>query len=193
METLLKESKTQRDNYYMLYKSWQFTVDILDILNKGINSPVGLTPPFNNDQIIMAIPVSSGVINLPESNLSIPLIIEPNPIDIARNMNLTLSDAIRITITMYGKGKFESDYIAEWDVLCENDRLANICNENEDGYDIVSSNMVIPKSILEVIKQQITPDKLDEDLKEYGEFRPRVGFNFEWDVYLVIPPDNCKH
>lgn len=189
MEDLLRQTKTQRDQARVLYKTWDYAADIYETLIGKINSPIGLHPPFNKNYLIMAIPVGRGVIHLPKNNSQITVEMNPDPVEVARKMNVTLTDPVKITITMSAKTNYESDYV-QWGVHIEEECIGLLCNEDDYGCDVVTQNIIIPQSILEEMSKKITIERVEADLKDYteGTTRPRVYFNFEWNVYFVVPP-----
>lgn len=198
----LHQAKQSRDQAYLNFQKWNFTVDILENYNKYFNSPVGLTYPFPKDIELLAIPVNQGEIDTrsdrekqEEGTITsygdvisyqrkiIPINIQPDPISLIKSLNIDFLPN-PVTIMMTFAGPINGDgYLTNYKICNEEGQLNIWGQEN-----LNSERITIPKSILDEIAKQIGP-KIDRDkLKTHGDNHALYGYyNFNWSVYLIIP------
>lgn len=188
MNSLIAQAEAQRDQSYLTYKTWKFAADILRNLAQEYRSPVGLYP--SKDFIFLTIPANKNTITVRDtewregicSNIDrvVEFNIKPDPIEIARNMNVTLlPNPIIVPMVILV-------------TVCEELTDYEIANDTGTPYDPRTSEYTgvsVPRTILKEIAKEIGP-RLDKEILDiHGSRYNFTGyFNFTWPVHLVVPP-----
>lgn len=188
MDKLIAQAKQDRDEAFLIYKTRNFIVDILEIFSKGFTSPVGLSYPFPEDVKIFAIPVGQGTIDTrtkkekeEEGKINyfgqpvnyqekiITINIQPDPPTLARTMNINLSPTpIIIKLTFFTMM----------------DGSGNLYNSEIE----LQEEIEVPRTMFDEIAKQmaliITSRVMDID----GDHKGLTGtYEFDWPVYLAVP------
>ena len=191
MDKLITQAKQDRDQTYLIYKSQNFIVDVLEIFSKGFTSPVQFSYPFPDDVKIFAIPAGQGIIdtrteeakqvgninhfgipvNYQEKIITID--IQPDPFTLVKSMNIDLLPTpipIKLTFSTMVDGSGDLyNYEINEDLL------------QEDG-------IQIPRTMLDEIAKQMAQIITSDILIIEGDHEGLTGtYEFDWSVYLAVP------
>lgn len=169
MEEQLQEAIHQRDELKLAYQAAKFKVNILETLNTyHPQSVVDKTFPYEGITV-MGIPASQGIV---KACNPIQVYIQPDPMVIIQKLGMTLMpNPVNVSLNLSGDVNHKG-LLINWSIDSES-----------LGSEI--SNLIIPDILLQRLADQIGPKLTQDDLDEEAN---GGQFDFNWLVYLVIPP-----
>jgi hypothetical protein len=162
------KAKTEMENSKALYKTWKYAHDIINMIDDEYDSPLS-----DESEQYAAIPVSQFTVNIPRST-SININIQPDPVAIARSMNVQLSST-------------PTEITVKATVILHNKILRIISCNIQDGLEYKTTNVIIPDSIAKEISKQIKARvSIIASIMDINEHQV-IYISFNMHVYWVIP------
>lgn len=165
----IKHAQEQAKQAYQVYWTWRYAEDILKLWQQPLQE-VKSYVNRSKEEIIAAIPATKFKI------LNFEITIEPDPLDIAKQMNVQLHSTPINAQMVYILRQDEASEDCNWHIQTEDENLLGLVNQPYNA-----SNIRVPKLILDRLADAIhSTAKL-----ELTEFKRGSWYEFEWPVYQI--------